>query len=121
MFVDFLFKKYQNGFYVHLSEESRVTNKQKIAKYVANGQVVEVLQRVVFGDAKEILRLFRADSGGGDEISSAFMAAYFWFLMPTSVPDDTSIAVPLESVTTSPPITSGSPLRQYRTPSPGYT
>jgi len=34
-FVDFIFKKYPNGFYVHLPEESRITNKQKIAKYVA--------------------------------------------------------------------------------------
>ena len=35
----------------------------KVAKKVAKGHVVEVLQRVVFGDTEEILRLFGADSG----------------------------------------------------------
>ena len=34
-FVDFIFKKYTDGFYVHLPKESRITSKQKIAKYVA--------------------------------------------------------------------------------------
>ncbi|MGP8331765.1 MAG: transposase, partial [Methanosarcinaceae archaeon] len=34
-FVDLIFKEYPNGFYVHLPKESRITNKQKIAKYVA--------------------------------------------------------------------------------------
>jgi hypothetical protein len=36
----------------------------QVIKTVAKGQVVEVRQRVVFGDAEEILRLFGADSGG---------------------------------------------------------
>jgi len=30
-----LFKKYPEGFYAHLPEESRITNKRKIARYVA--------------------------------------------------------------------------------------
>jgi len=33
--IDQLFKKYREGFYVHLPEESRITNKKRIAKYVA--------------------------------------------------------------------------------------
>jgi hypothetical protein len=36
----------------------------QVCKKVANGHVVEVLQRVVFGDIDEVLRLFGADSGG---------------------------------------------------------
>ncbi len=36
----------------------------QVIKKVAKGQVVEELQRVVFGDVDEILRLFGADSGG---------------------------------------------------------
>ena len=36
----------------------------QVIKKVAKGQVVEVRQRVVFGDVDEILRLFGADSGG---------------------------------------------------------
>ena len=36
----------------------------QVCKKVAKGDVVEVRQRVVFGDAEEILRLFGADSGG---------------------------------------------------------
>jgi len=35
MLVHQLFKKYPEGFYVHLPEESRITNKQKVARYVA--------------------------------------------------------------------------------------
>jgi uncharacterized Zn finger protein (UPF0148 family) len=35
MLVNHLFKKYPEGFYVHLPEESRITNKRKIARYVA--------------------------------------------------------------------------------------
>lgn len=34
MFVDFLFKKYPNGFYRHLPEESRITNKRYQKLYV---------------------------------------------------------------------------------------
>jgi len=34
-FIDLLFKRYPDGFYVHLPQESRITNKQKIARYVA--------------------------------------------------------------------------------------
>ena len=33
--IDRLFKKYHKGFYVHLPKESRITNKKRIAKYVA--------------------------------------------------------------------------------------
>ena len=33
--IDRLFKKYQKGFYVYLPKESRITNKKRIAKYVA--------------------------------------------------------------------------------------
>lgn len=36
----------------------------QVCKKVEKGQVVEVRQCVVFGDAEEILRLFGADSGG---------------------------------------------------------
>jgi len=36
----------------------------QVCKKVVNGHVVEVLQRVVFGDSEEIVRLFGADSGG---------------------------------------------------------
>ena len=36
----------------------------QVCKKVAKGDVVEVRQRVVFGDAEEILRFFGADSGG---------------------------------------------------------
>ncbi|KAF5412445.1 MAG: hypothetical protein C5S38_08325 [Candidatus Methanophagaceae archaeon] len=32
--IDQLFKKYRAGFYVHHPEESRITNKRKIARYV---------------------------------------------------------------------------------------
>jgi hypothetical protein len=35
MLVHQLFKKYPEGFYVHLPKESRITNKQKVARYVA--------------------------------------------------------------------------------------
>jgi hypothetical protein len=35
MLIDHLFKKYLEGFYVHLSKESRITNKRRIARYVA--------------------------------------------------------------------------------------
>jgi hypothetical protein len=35
MLVHQLFNKYPEGFYVHLPKESRITNKQKIARYVA--------------------------------------------------------------------------------------
>jgi hypothetical protein len=35
MLVNQLFNKYPEGFYEHLPEESRITNKQKIARYVA--------------------------------------------------------------------------------------
>nr|QNO57136.1 hypothetical protein BDIJAAHH_00009 [Methanosarcinales archaeon ANME-1 ERB7] len=35
MLIDQLFKKYRKGFYVHLKKESRITNKQRIARYVA--------------------------------------------------------------------------------------
>ena len=34
MLIDTLFKKYRNGFYVHLPKESRITNKRRIARYV---------------------------------------------------------------------------------------
>ncbi len=33
--IDRLFKKYRKGFYVHLPKEARITNKKRIAKYVA--------------------------------------------------------------------------------------
>ncbi len=33
--IDHLFKKYREGFYVHLPKESRITNKRRIARYVA--------------------------------------------------------------------------------------
>ena len=33
--IDQLFKKYRKGFYVYLSKEARITNKKRIAKYVA--------------------------------------------------------------------------------------
>ena len=33
--IDHLFKKYREGFYVHLPKESRITNKWRIARYVA--------------------------------------------------------------------------------------
>ena len=36
----------------------------QICKKVVNGHVVEVVQRVVFGDAEEVLRLLGADSSG---------------------------------------------------------
>ncbi len=36
----------------------------QVCKKVAKGDVVEVRQRVVFGDAEEILRFFGADPGG---------------------------------------------------------
>jgi IS1 family transposase len=36
----------------------------QVCKKVANGHVIEVLQRVVFGDIDEVLRLFGPDSGG---------------------------------------------------------
>jgi len=36
----------------------------QVCKKIAKGDVVEVLQRVVFGDTEEILRLFGADSSG---------------------------------------------------------
>jgi DNA-binding cell septation regulator SpoVG len=44
MLVNHLFKKYPEGFYVHLPEESRITNKRKIAKrkiarYVADSKL----------------------------------------------------------------------------------
>ena len=35
MLIDHLFKKYREGFYVHLPKESRITNKRRIARYVA--------------------------------------------------------------------------------------
>jgi len=35
MLVHQLFEKYSEGFYVHMPEESRITNTRKIAKYVA--------------------------------------------------------------------------------------
>ena len=35
MLVHQLFEKYPEGFYVHMPEESRITNTRKIAKYVA--------------------------------------------------------------------------------------
>ena len=35
MLIDQLFKKYREGFYVYLPKESRITNKKRIAKYVA--------------------------------------------------------------------------------------
>ncbi len=35
MLIDHLFKKYRDGFYVHLPKESRITNKRRIARYVA--------------------------------------------------------------------------------------
>jgi len=33
--IDRLFKKYRKGFYVYLPKEARITNKKRIAKYVA--------------------------------------------------------------------------------------
>ena len=35
MLLNQLFKKYSEGFYVHMPKESRITNTRKIAKYVA--------------------------------------------------------------------------------------
>lgn len=35
MLADHLFKKYREGFYVHLPKESRIINKRRIARYVA--------------------------------------------------------------------------------------
>jgi len=35
MLVNQLFKKYFEGFYIHMPEKSRITNKRKIAQYVA--------------------------------------------------------------------------------------
>ena len=35
VFIDRLFKKYPEGFYVYLPKEARITNKKRIAKYVA--------------------------------------------------------------------------------------
>jgi len=40
MFVDFLFTKYPNGFYIHLPEESRITNKQKISKTICTNKFI---------------------------------------------------------------------------------
>jgi hypothetical protein len=33
--IDQLFKKYRNGFYVHLPKEFRITNNRRIARYIA--------------------------------------------------------------------------------------
>jgi len=35
MLIDQLFKKYCKGFYVYLPKEAKITNKKRIAKYVA--------------------------------------------------------------------------------------
>jgi hypothetical protein len=60
IFVNFLFKRHHDGFYVHLPEESRITNKQKIARYVA---------RYIRHPAVANSRLYRYD---GDSVT-------FWY------------------------------------------